>query len=369
MNTKFLIHQETGTVIHADDGRTLHYGYEDFVDCIVKGDHCFICGAEAGSRPFNNEHVIPKWMLKHYGTPDSFMILPNATTIKNAMYTVPCCRDCNTELGKELEIPVSQLLKKGFDFVSKALEKDETLYLKLFHWVCLLFFKTHLKDTFLEAERDERVRSGSIGDTYCWHPLYHIHSIVRQHHTGVKLTADIQGTILVIEALVEAPEEEFDYLDNLNSQVVMVKVGRVVILAVLNDSRFCLAAYRAFLRKINGPLNSVQIRELLARLRYLNENIKKRSRFHSLFDNDEFVIGAKVPKKIRFLSGPEERVSLFKLMRFYIEDLMPPDLPGRDQLVRDLEEGRAQYIFDEHLNFVRHGSYAERVQHESLKTR
>ena len=360
MNTKFLIHKESGTVIHADDRRTLRYGYDDFLNRVVKGDDCFICGCGSGSKSFNNEHVIPKWILKAYAKPKAFMILPNGTNIKNYAYTVPCCKDCNAELSRQLEIPISYLLKRDYDFVSDALQRDESLYLKLFHWVCLLFFKTHLKDTYLDADRDRRKFSGSIGDTYCWHPLYHVHGIIRQHHTGVKLTKHVQGTILVFEALVETPEEEFDYLDNLNSQVVMVKVGKIIILAVLNDCRFCLAAYKTMLSKINGPLNSVQILELFARLRYLNENIKKRPRFHSLFDNDEFIIGAKMPKKMEVLPEANERVSLFKLMRFYIEDLMPQDLPGRDQLLLDLEEGRAQYIFDENMNFCRHESHAER---------
>jgi len=359
--TRFLIHKQTKTIVDADDGRILHFSYDDFLDRIVRGHDCFICGAEPSSKPFNNEHVIPNWILKSYGTPTSFMILPNATTIKNSHYTVPCCQECNTLLGQELEIPISQLLKKDYRTVAGILQSDERWYLRLFHWVCLLFFKTHLKDTYLEAERDRRLASGKIGNSYCWHPLYHIHNIIRQHHTGARLTRDVQGTIVVFEALVEAETEEFDYLDNLNSHVVMVKIGKIVSLAVLNDSRFCLAGYKTFLSKINGALNSVQIRELFARLRYLNENIKRRPKYYSLFKNNIYEIAARVPNKVEFLQGARQKANLFKIMRFYIEDLMPPDLPDRKQLVKDIEEGRAQYIFDEHLNFFQHPSYSQQM--------
>jgi hypothetical protein len=360
MNDRFLIHKETGTVIHADDRRILHYGFDDFVECIVKGDDCFVCGAENGSKSFNNEHVIPKWIMKHYCRPDGFIVLPNGTTIKHIHYTVGCCQDCNNELSEMFEKPVSELLKQGYDFVWNALAKDDTLYVKLFQWVCLLFFKTHLKDSYLFSERDRRLTSGSIADTYCWHPLYHIHSIIRKHHTGAILTEGVQGTILVFEALDEGPDEQFDYLDNLNSQIVMVKVGQVVIFSVLNDSRFCLAGYKTFLSKISGSLNIVQIRELFARLRYLNDNIKKRPRFHSLFKDNQFIIGAKLPKKIEFLSGKREKSSLFNFMRFYIGDLISPDLPERDKYLQDLEEGRAQFIFDENYNFFQHQGFQER---------
>jgi len=365
MNDKFLVHKESGNVIHADDKRMLHYGFDDFVDCVVKGDDCFICGAENGSKPFNNEHVIPKWIMKHYCEPDGFIILPNGTTIKHVHYTVRCCEDCNSDLSEIYEKPISELIKKGYDFVWNALAKDESLYLKLFRWACLLFFKTHLKDSYLFAERDRRNSTGSIADTYCWHPLYHIHQIIRSFHTGALLTQDIQGTILVFEALDEGPKEQFDYLDNLNSQIVMVKVGQVVILAVLNDSRFCLAGYKTFLSRINGSLNTVQIRELFARLRYLNDNIKNRPRFHSLFKDNQFIIGAKVPKKIEFLSGKKEKSSLFKFMRFYIEDLVPPNLPDREKFLLDLGEGRAQFIFDENLKFFQHQSFQERLNRKA----
>ncbi|MNY06143.1 hypothetical protein D3C86_1388880 [compost metagenome] len=197
--------------------------------------------------------------MKQYCKQHDFMILPNGTTIKHVNYTVGCCQDCNSELSEIFEKPISELIKKGYDFVSDSLAKDETLYIKLFHWVCLLFFKTHLKDSYLDTERDRRLTSGSIADTYCWHPLYHIHQIIRKHHTGAILTDDIQGTILVFEALDEGSEEQFDYLDNLNSQIVMIKVGQVVILSVLNDSRFCLSGYKTFLSRISGALNTIQI--------------------------------------------------------------------------------------------------------------
>lgn len=362
MNDKFLIHQETGTIIHADDRRILHYGFDDFVECIVKGADCFICGAEYGSKPFNNEHVIPKWIMKHYCKPDAFIVLPNGSTIKHIHYTVGCCQDCNTKLSEVFEKPVSELLKNDYETVADAIAQDESIYIKLFHWTCLLFFKTHLKDSYLYAERDRRLDSGSIADTYCWHPLYHIHGIIRSHHTGAILTEDIQGTIVVFEALDEGPDEQFDYLDNLNSQVVMVKVGKIVILAVLNDSRFCLAGYKTFLSRISGALNTIQIRELFARLRYLNENIKKRPRFHSLFKNDQMIISARRPKKIAFFSGEYEKSSLFKYMRFYIGELVPPDLPDREEFLRDLEAGRAQFIFDENYNFFQHKRYDDRGQ-------
>jgi len=363
---RFFKDKITQNIIDAGDGRILRYNYDEFLKDVVKGNCCFICGASPDSKPFNNEHVVSNWILKAYGSPGSFMVLPNQTTIKNTSYTVPCCRSCNSELGELLEIPISKLLKQPFNAVNLVLQQNKSIYLQLFHWVCLLFFKTHLKGTQLSIDKDLRKNKGKISDSYCWHPLYHIHNISRQHHSGVKLASSIQGSLIVFEALVETETEEFDYLDNWNSQVVMVKVGQIVVFAVLDDSRFCISLYKTFLSKINGPLNSVQIREIFARLRYASMNLKRKPRFYSFFGEKGFEIKARVPNKIEILRTDKERVSLFELMAFYIGELMPPNLPDRNHLIDEIKKGQAQYIFDEHYNFFIHKSYRERLSNSPI---
>ena len=100
------------------------------------------------------------------------------------------------------------------------------------YWGCLLFFKTHYKDCFLRNERDHRLASGMISDTYCWHGLYHVHAMARQHYTKAQISDKVYGSIMVFEALEELDEEDFDYLDNLDSQTVMIKTRSIKYLAV-----------------------------------------------------------------------------------------------------------------------------------------
>lgn len=344
----------SGNIIRTVDGVIMRFSFNSFVDRIVKGDTCFICGMSPKEKPFNNEHVIPKWILKNYTTPEAFMVLPNQTTIKNTSYVVPCCQDCNTELGSIIEKPISKLLKQPYEEIIKILSKEKSLNDKLFQWLCLLFFKTHLKDSMLALEKDTRKSTKKIADLYCWHPLYHIHDIIRQHYTNGKLSSGIRGTIIILPALPESTYDDFDYLDNINSKVMMIKMGEIVILAVLDDSRFCYRKYRNFLGNITGSLNSVQIRELFARLRYLNMNIKRRPEFYSFFNEEGYQIKARVPNRIELYPKHQEKVSLFSLMRQYIEELIPPDLPWREQLISDLEQGRAQFILDENFRFFQH---------------
>lgn len=351
---KYLVHKKTKSIYSVLNGKILYFSYNDFIDKIVKGNCCFICGVEPNSKPFNYEHIIPKWILKNYGTENSFMILPNQTKIKNTKYTVPCCKDCNSELGELFEIPLSKLLQKNYNDICKDLENDETLYLKIYHWAALIFFKTHLKDTLLLKDRAQRKSSGAIADDFCWHGLFGVHNFIRHHHTGAKVMHNTYGTVLIFQCLIEQPNETFDYLDNLNNQIIMIQVGKVVIFVVLNDCRACISFYRTFLSRITGSLTSVQIRELFARLRFINENLIYRPRFYNSFKYSGHRICVKRPKKLEIYKGEEEKVSLFKLMRYYIGDIMPNSLQNRDKLLKDLEEGKAQYIFDENFNFFKH---------------
>lgn len=349
----YLQHNENKNIVTPKSKKIIHFSYDGFIESIVKGNSCFICGANAGSKPFNDEHVMPYWVLKHFGTPDSFIILPNQAAIKYTQYKVPCCQECNSELGEKIERPLSIFLRRSYDEICADLEKDQRLYLQLFHWTCLLFFKTHYKDCFLRMERDKRKPSGTIADTYCWHELYHIHAMARQHYTHAQISDRVYGSIMIFEALEEA--KDFDYLDNLNSQTVMIKLGKIVVLSVLNDSKICLSVYKEFLSRISGSLTTVQIRELFARLRYANQNIKERPRFYTAIDRKKgHRIKAHMPKEIEILKGDREIVSLFRLMRFYLEDIMPEDLPDREQLLQNIAAGKAQFIFDEDYNFHQH---------------
>lgn len=67
---KYFINKKSKS-IYDSYGKIIQFSYEDYIANIVKGNCCFICGAEPGSKPFNSEHVIPHWILRHFGEDDS----------------------------------------------------------------------------------------------------------------------------------------------------------------------------------------------------------------------------------------------------------------------------------------------------------
>src|ERR1700723_3777613 len=96
-----------------ESGKVLFFSCERFVREICEGDCCFVCGAHPTDKPFNNEHVLPNWLLRRYELHRSSITLPNDTLFRYDQYTIPCCADCNALMGREVEEPIRQLLEQG----------------------------------------------------------------------------------------------------------------------------------------------------------------------------------------------------------------------------------------------------------------
>ena len=137
-----MIKSNKGTVLTIDK-KVIFFGIEDFMDKIANGDCCFICGAEPNSKKFNNEHIIPDWILKKYNLNSNFITLPNGTKFKHNQYKVPCCKDCNSELGEVYEKPISQLLSKSYSEIIEIIKQEPETVHFLFRWLNLIFLKTH----------------------------------------------------------------------------------------------------------------------------------------------------------------------------------------------------------------------------------
>ena len=63
-----------------EQGKVLYFSFERFVRDICEGDCCFICGTSPADRSFNDEHVLPNWVLRRYGLHRRAITLSNDTT-------------------------------------------------------------------------------------------------------------------------------------------------------------------------------------------------------------------------------------------------------------------------------------------------
>jgi hypothetical protein len=72
-----------------ETGKVIFFSTDRFVNDICLGNCCFICGAKPEDKPFNNEHVLPEWLLRRHNLFDKAITLPNGATVRYDRYTVP----------------------------------------------------------------------------------------------------------------------------------------------------------------------------------------------------------------------------------------------------------------------------------------
>ena len=84
-------------------GKIVYFHPEDFIQQIVLENGCFICGAKLGTKVFNDEHILPNWLLSKYNLHNKTVSLPNSVEYTYSKYKISCCQDCNYELSKHFE--------------------------------------------------------------------------------------------------------------------------------------------------------------------------------------------------------------------------------------------------------------------------
>jgi len=288
-----------GSVV-APDGNVVFFSVARFKRDICEGDCCFVCGASPGEHPFNDEHVIPEWLLREFNLFSRVVTLPNGETCRYDRYKIPCCARCNSLLGERVEQPVSEILKAGASCVSKhARQRGPWL---LFVWLCLIYIKTHLRDKAFRWALDTREASSQIGDNYEWEELHHIHCIARSCVTRTRLAPETLGSVLIVPAAIHRHVEPFDYADIYAARTVLVRIHDVAIVAVLNDSCACYSVEKEdLLPRLLGALAPVQLRELLAHFADLNLRIVDRPRFYSEFAGSTYSISATHPEQVELI--------------------------------------------------------------------
>jgi hypothetical protein len=271
------------------DGTVRHFGRQAFVALAMDLDRCFVCGVachQSDRSDFNDEHVIPDWVLRRFALHSRRITLPNGRQFMYGRYTLRCCIRCNSLLAAEIEAPISKVLRGAYDEVrAKLHESDPAL---LYKWLCLLFIKCHLKDREIRIDPDTRVESGKLGELYDWDGLHHIHSVARSPHSRASIDSSVLGTTLVFP--MQDSKEPYDFGDLSDYSTVALRVGSVGIACVLNDCRGVEHLVGEYFSGITGPLSGIQLREVAARMAYGNTLIANRPKFWSELHRGDLTI-------------------------------------------------------------------------------
>lgn len=334
------------------DGRILFYELNHFINDIVNGNCCFICGAKPSEKIFNDEHVIPDWILKKYNLREQKITLPNQTKIQYSKYKVPCCQKCNAELGKHFEEPISELLSKPYEQIAKELNESSEKRDLLFRWLCLIYFKTHLKDRDLRENKDYSAESSKIGDRHLWEDFHHIHCLVRSHHTGAKIDTEVYGSLYANKIINEEGLEPFDYIDNPWTKGVLLQLGDFCIASILDDSCASISIYSQQISKIEKGISIFQFYEIFSHFNYIRLHLVERPIFQSLINSKiGYNIIAKRPEKYELINKSERIGTYGDFLRIYAERSMKK-VPEANDILNLVGEGKWTFLWDENGKFI-----------------
>jgi hypothetical protein len=346
---------EDGSAVR-NDGSVIVFSIERFIRDIVEGDCCFVCGKNRNQVPFNDEHVIPDWILRRTGLYERQIALPNETLYRYREYKVPCCVPCNSLMGRTFELPISKLFEQGYDAVAEHMKTKEGIA-QLFIWLAFIYLKTHLKDLSLRMHRDRRMPDDLIADVYDWENLHHVHCVARSYLARVAIDPEVIGSVLLLPAKVGLDGEQFDYGDNYPGRTLLLRIGDIALFAVLNDARAVLQ-FRTepeqaqlgypLLTSITHALSPIQVRELMAELVYTNLRIQDRPIFKTVVDpiTEQATIIAETPVGYHLGVGNREFYGelLYSFCRNRIDMIAEPE---RSEIRGRVKEGRFSFLWAE----------------------
>jgi hypothetical protein len=333
--------------------KVVYFSTQRFVNDICFGDCCFICGAPPDSVVFNNEHILPEWILRRYSLFDRTITLPNENRVRYDRYTVPCCASCNGIMGEKIEEPVSAIISAGPESVNEFLTKGGLL--KFSVWMGLIFLKTHLKDRLLRQHLDPRKGTQAIADQYDWSDLHHLHTLVRCFYSGSEVTQEAVGSFLSLPVRRETSPDDFDFLDLNVAQTLMIRLNDLALIAVFNDSGGAMNWFEQKLSRVTGPVSELQLREIAVELAFLNLHLDPRPIFHSEIDKTNEVIRIVANRPPAPTLAELDYGVLGELLNKALEHALPSMRfpPLTTEQVRDLvRAGRFSLLFDDDGKFI-----------------
>lgn len=346
----FLVTGSDGSIYGADS-KVLHFSAQHFYDDVVKGNCCFVCGRKPSKDvPFNDEHVIPNWILRRYSMHDQTIGLPNGRSSMYGRYKVPCCVECNSALGEKVEEPVRELLSGGIAALRNGVSAE--LGCLLFSWCSLIFLKTHLKDLRVKWNPDPRQNENfNIGQTYDWQSLHHIQCMARAPVVRAKYGYGSIGTLMVREAWTPK-RGRYDYCDFSFAYTSMLQLDDMAIFAVMNDSKMCEQVLESDFDRL-GKLSPLQTRELTTVLAETNRRITPRPVHKTTVEvSGERTIVAEVPERFD-LAAPNNEISGQLLSR--LVEGMPLE-PG---LLAEVRNGKGSFVYREDGSFIEHDFFVD----------
>jgi hypothetical protein len=223
---------------------------------------CFLCANPITDGCYTQEHFIPAWVQRRHNLWNQRLVLLNGTDIPYRQLTVPCCDDCNRNRLRPIEDSLSQTIDFGYRAV-KAIPQE-----RLFLWLSKIFFGILYKELFLLLDRSDPAGPAIITPDFlrCYNTQ---RFFLQQAREKVRLVDFSPGSVFVFPMQrLPSPEQEWDLLDNVDTQFIGCRVSGVSLFASLGDGGAQQFYEDEFADIRDMPLHPLQFRELCAWFSY-----------------------------------------------------------------------------------------------------
>lgn len=334
-------------ILRDKEGKIIYFSLEKFREQIIENKSCFICGISKKEADFNDEHIFPKWLLNELKLFKGKIDLPNNETHRYGTYTVPCCVKCNTKMGEEIEMPISNAIRGGYESVCKFTEDEDNVKI-LYAWLARIFLKTHLKDLTLRKHLDQRRGIGKIGDEYLWEGFYLPFCISRAFYSNTQSLADIMGSFLMVPLSDNKNDLKnvFYYADDTNGLTVLLQIRDIGFVASFGDFGISLNNMKVMFEKIgNNRVNPSQLGQLAAHVAVARRIYKNYPTvMFDIRDNSFISIPPKKTDLNEIVDSDWGGAILYHFTGKWISD---------ERLVSGIKAGTKQFLWNEENEFNR----------------
>lgn len=251
------------------DGNILRFSPDFVEDHIGRKRCCFFCGDKPDTKEFNQEHVVPDWVISRYQLEKSVIVLPNGRAMKFTKTKIPSCVQCNDKLADAFEKPISEEIE--FASLPRLIHSRYDIHReRLFCWMALLWSKYVLKSHQQFSNPNRSVGSGTIGAELEKTRAPLMLSFAQTFVNGGGISDDTQGSIFVFDVEVSdfPANSKFDICVLPVGSTIMLRFKSVVVIACLDDAGCAQRTLKRVLEHIvpKRKLTELQMYEILSRI-------------------------------------------------------------------------------------------------------
>jgi len=192
-------------------------------------EFCFLCGVVLAADRDSDEHVIPKWVQERYDLWDQKLTLLNRTTIPYRQLKIPCCTACNSEYLSAIELQVQNACDAGREAVLGL--PPQTLFLWARKILYGLLYREHLLNWSRKDENEGPIVPAEFLEQFRLH-----HQFLQAARIPFDFQPHVPASIFVYNTMEPSNRKMgFDYWDLLHGLGLSIRLGKVGIVACLQD--------------------------------------------------------------------------------------------------------------------------------------